>query len=131
LFLTTPNILTIRSRLSYLLYGYPNYFHYMVEHDPRTKQELPVDHINPLTFLEARHILARTGFRIERIEANRLLKQHFVPYRLLKRLMSTRGRSHARRDAAKAEIRQVLFSDTLLFGEILILKARKVVEASA
>jgi 2-polyprenyl-3-methyl-5-hydroxy-6-metoxy-1,4-benzoquinol methylase len=45
LILTTPNILSIRSRLSYLLYGYPNYFHYMVQQDSCSKKERPIDHI--------------------------------------------------------------------------------------
>ena len=62
LLITTPNILTIKSRLSYLLHGYPNYFHYMIEHEPDRQTESPIDHINPVSFLELRHILSRNGF---------------------------------------------------------------------
>ena len=43
LFLTTPNILSLKSRISTLLYGYPNYFSYMVERD-QSGRELAVDH---------------------------------------------------------------------------------------
>jgi SAM-dependent methyltransferase len=126
LIITTPNILTIKSRLSYLLYGYPNYFHYMIERDPDRRHESPIDHINPVGFLELRHILSRNGFQIEAIEANRYLKRHPVFYQLLRFLLFSRGRSHARNDNAKASVRQTLLSSVLLFGEILVLKAQKV-----
>lgn len=50
LYITTPNVLSIRSRLSYLLRGYPNQFHYMIEIDPKTDEEIPIAHINPIGF---------------------------------------------------------------------------------
>jgi SAM-dependent methyltransferase len=126
LILTTPNILTIKSRLSYLLYGYPNYFHYMVERHPDRRDESPVDHINPVSFLELRHILSRSGFHIEAIEANRDWKRHSLFYQLLRLLLVSRGRSGVRDNKAKASVRQTLLSAVLLFGEILVLKAQKV-----
>lgn len=129
LILTTPNILSIRSRLSYLLYGYPNYFHYMIAQDLHTKQELPLDHINPIGFLELRHILARNGFYIEHIAANRLLKRNSLFFALVKRLMQSRGHSHVRDNQAKVAVRDILFSEALLFGEVLIMRARKVFDA--
>jgi SAM-dependent methyltransferase len=125
LIVTTPNVLSIRSRLSYLLHGYPNYFHYMIERDPGTEKERPVDHINPVGFLELRHILVRNGFRVEQICANRLLKAGSVMYRLIRQLLRMRGRAHAQKDPAKTQVRDVLLSDQLLFGEILIVKAVK------
>jgi len=126
LIITTPNILTIKSRLSYLFYGYPNYFHYMIEHDPDRRDESPVDHINPVSFLELRHILSRSGFRIEAIETNRYLKRYSVLYQLMRLLLHSRGRTHVRNDKAKASVRKTLLSAVLLFGEILVLKAQKV-----
>ena len=44
-YITTPNILSIRSRISYLLRGYPKQFHYMVEIDPLTGSEQAIAHI--------------------------------------------------------------------------------------
>ena len=126
LFLTTPNVLSIKSRLSYLFYGYPNYFHYMIEQDEASQAELPIDHINPVTYLELRHVLGRNGFRVERIETNQLLKRRSLLYRVLKALMGSRGRSHARRNSAKAAVRRTLLSEPLLFGENLIIQARKI-----
>lgn len=126
LFLTTPNVLTLRSRLSYLLYGYPNYFHYMIEQRQGSPQESSIDHINPLGFLELRHVLARSGFQIDAIETNRYLKRGSALFQFLRLLLQTRGRSQVRHDPAKASVRQTLLSPVLLFGEILIIKARKV-----
>lgn len=126
LILTTPNILTIKSRLSYLLYGYPNYFHYMIEQHRDHRDESPIDHINPVGFLELRHVLSRNGLQIETIETNRYVKRHSLFYQLLRLLLHSRGQSHVRNDKAKAAVRQALLSPVLLFGEVLVLKARKV-----
>jgi len=124
-FISTPNILSIRSRMSYLLYGYPNYFHYMIALDHQ-KRELPIEHVNPLGFLELRHILSLNGFQIELIDTNRYLKRHSLLYQLLRTLMHIRGRSHTRIDPAKAMVRKYLLSPPLLFGEILVVKSKKV-----
>lgn len=131
LFITTPNVLGIKSRLSYLLYGYPNYFHYMIERRFDGREESSIDHINPVGFLELRYIFSMCGFQIEAIETNRYVKQHSVLSRLLKLLLHSRGRSHVRNNLAKARVRQTLLSPTLLFGEILIVKARKVIHTGA
>ena len=125
LLLTTPNILSLKSRVSTLLYGYPNYFFYMVERD-QWGSELTVDHINPVGFLELRHVLARSGFRFEIIETNRYQKRYSLFYQLLKFLVHTRGRRHCKTDGAKAKVRQILLSPALLFGEILVCKCEKI-----
>ncbi len=125
LFLSTPNVLSLKSRLSYLLYGYPNYFHYMIEIDPNTAKELAIDHINPVGFLELRHILCRSGFRVEFIETNHYQKHWSLFYRLLKLVIATRGRS-AIKEVTKADVRKTLLSDILMFGENLIVKAKKI-----
>lgn len=128
LFMSTPNVLSLKSRLSYLLYGYPNYFYYMIETDPNTGEELSVDHINPIGFLELRYILSHLGFRVESVETNHYQKHRSLPYKLLKLLIATRGRS-AEKDASKAGVRKTLLSDTVLFGENLIVKVIKVCDS--
>lgn len=123
-FLTTPNVLTIKSRLSYLINGYPNYFHYMIEQDQGGK-ERAIDHINPIGFLELRHILARSGFVVDLIEANRYPKQASMLFQVLRLFLNTRGWSKVRANPAKARVRQILLSKPLLFGEVLILRCSK------
>ena len=125
LYITTPNVLSIRSRLAYLLRGYPNQFHYMIELDPKTGQELPIAHINPIGFLELRYILSRWGFRVTTVETNKLTRRNAFLYRLLEFLVRSRGRRAASSHPKIAEIRDMLLSDALLFGDSLIIVAQK------
>ncbi len=126
---TTPNVLSIKSRVSYLLNGYPNYFYFGVTRRPDRDEELPIDHINPVGFLELRHILVRNGFRIEAVETNRSVYRNRLLGQALKFLIRSRWRRRARKNPAESELRATMMSSVLLFGEILIVKARKGVEA--
>ena len=125
LYVSTSNVLSIRSRLSYLLRGYPDQFHSMIEIDPATNRERPIAHINPIGILELRYVLARAGFEVFRIEANRLLHVGSPWYRILRWLIHSRGRRAARGHARVAAVREQLLSDAVLFGEGLIVTAVK------
>jgi SAM-dependent methyltransferase len=125
-YVSTPNILSIRSRLSYLLRGYQNYFHYMIEIDPATGREGQLDHINPIGFLELRYVLSRWGFRIDLILTNRYQKRWSPFYQFFRLLMLTKGRRSAAKHPEVAAVRRTLLSDTVLFGEALILVATKI-----
>lgn len=130
LYVTTPNVLSIRSRLSYLLRGYPDQFHYMVEVDPKTGAEQPIAHINPIGFLELRYVLSRWGFRVDLVQTNRELKKGSWLYQAIRRLLSTKGKRSAATHPSVASVRQALLSDAVLFGEGLILGATKVATAA-
>lgn len=125
LYITTPNVLSIRSRLSYLLRGYPNQFHYMIEIDPKTDEEMPIAHINPIGFLELRYILVRWGLQVARVTTNELVKHKAVLYRIFRLLIRSRGRRAAASHSKIAGIRNTLLSDALLFGDSLIVVAQK------
>ena len=127
-YISTPNVLSIRSRMSYLLRGYPNQFHYMVEVDPRTGSEQPIAHINPVGFLELRYVLSRWGFRVDAPHTNCLVKKHSLLYQLIRVFLLTKGTKAARSHPLVAQVRQMLLSDTMLFGETLIVGATKVVD---
>ena len=126
-YISTPNVLSIRSRLSYLLRGYPEQFHYMVEVDSETGAEQPIAHINPIGFLELRYTLSRWGFRVEPARTNRYLKKASPFYQLLRLLLLTRGKKAAASHPSVSGVRQVLLSDEVLFGEALVIEATKVV----
>lgn len=126
LYLTTPNVLSIRSRLGYLLRGYPNQFHYMIELDPKTNEEIPIAHINPIGFLELRYVLVRWGFRITAVETNEYIRRNGMLYRLLRLLMRSRGKGAAASHQKVADIRNVMLSDAVLFGDSLIVTATKI-----
>lgn len=125
-YVSTPNVLSIRSRLSYLLRGYPDQFHYMVEVDGTTGAERPIAHINPIGFLELRYTLSRWGFRVDRVETNREFKKQSLLYRALRFLLGTKGKRAAASHPSVAAVRQTLLSDVVLYGEGLILAATKV-----
>lgn len=128
LYLSTPNVLSIRSRLSYLLRGYPNQFHYMVEIDSDTGLERPIAHINPIGFLELRYTLSCWGFCVDTVQTNRCVKKRSVVYQILRLLMLTKGRRAAATNPLVSEVRRTLLSDAVLFGEALILGATKVAD---
>jgi len=130
LYITTPNALSFRSRLSYLLRGYPDQFHYMVEVDPKTGAEQPIAHINPIGFLELRYVLSRWGFRVDLVRANRELKKGSWLYRAIRCLLLTKGKRSAATHPSVASVRRALLSDAVLFGEGLILGATKVATAA-
>lgn len=125
LYITTPNVLSIRSRLGYLLRGYPNQFHYMIEIDPKTDREIPIAHINPIGFLELRYVLARWGFHIVGVTTNELIKPKALFYRFLRAVIGSRGKRAAASHPKIAEIRKIILSDTVLFGDSLIVAATR------
>ena len=123
LVVSTPNLVSVKSRLRFLLYGYPSYFDLMVGEEAAGR-ERRVAHLSPISFLELRHALGRAGFAVDRVTTNRYLKRGSLLHRLLAALIRTRGRSHAT-GAERAAVRERLLEEALLFGEILVVKARK------
>jgi glycosyltransferase involved in cell wall biosynthesis/ubiquinone/menaquinone biosynthesis C-methylase UbiE len=123
LVISTPNVTSVKSRLRFLLYGYPSYFDLMVGEEG-AEGEGRVAHLNPISFLELRHALSQAGFAVERVTANRCLKRRSPLYRLLAAFIRTRGRSGLT-GPRPAAVRRHLLGEALLFGEILVLKARK------
>jgi SAM-dependent methyltransferase len=122
---TTPNVLSIKSRMSYLLNGYPNYFFFGVVPGSGSEEELPIDHINPIGYLELRHILARSGFHIEIIDTNRYVHRNRLLTKILKFFIRRRWRRRTRNNPAEVELRTLMLSPSILYGEILLIKARK------
>lgn len=122
LLLSTPNTLSVYSRLRYLLFGWP---------DPWP----PDYHINPIGWIELRRILEKGGFVIEEIFTNRSMLSY--PY-------AHRGRFYLRLIAPiifflvsvvivlvtkiykRHSSISPLLSRELLWGEALIIKAKAV-----
>lgn len=126
LVLTTPNILVFSSRLRFFLTGFFNKFPRPLD---ETRHE-PHDHINPIAYPELRFILRRAGFTIERLTTNRVkakewLGMLFLPllYPLTKLTLSVEQTERTR--AMNREIFRDLMSRAVLFGQALIVVARK------
>ncbi len=124
-YISTPNVLSMSSRLSYLLRGYPDQFQYMIDPDPQSGRDRSLAHINPIGFLELRYVLAIAGFRVDLVETNRLMSKGSVLSRVLRLLMLTRGKRAAASHPQVHAVREWLLSDTVLFGETLIIGAVK------
>jgi SAM-dependent methyltransferase len=126
LVLTTPNIVSLRSRVRFLGSGF---FH----KDPRPLDESerhPLHHIGLGTFPEFRYVLHTSGFRLTvvsytHVKAVSYLYVIFVPWMWLYTLMAFRKEKNPAQQERNREIRRVLFSPSLLFGENLLLVARK------
>ncbi|OGS12093.1 MAG: hypothetical protein A2234_07310 [Elusimicrobia bacterium RIFOXYA2_FULL_58_8] len=126
LLLTTPNILSLRSRVRFFFSGF---FH----KDPSPLNESarhPLHHIGLSTFPEIRYALHTTGFSLAelghtKIKPVSLLYAVYVPWMWLYTLIAFRREKDPLQRRRNTEIRGQLFSRSLLFGENLILMARK------
>jgi len=120
LVITTPNVMALKSRLKFLLYGY---LHFFEDVDPLWSDKKRVtethyqQHINPIFYAEMKFILERYGFKICRIETNKKIKKWKRIHPFLKWLIRHKTREKFPMDPFFA-------SDTALEGEILIFVAK-------
>jgi SAM-dependent methyltransferase len=126
LVLTTPNIVSVRSRVRFRGSGF---FH----HDPRPLREAaphPLHHIGLMTFADLRYALHTSGFRIAHITHTHIkpvsyLYAVLVPWMWIYTLIAFRKETEPRQRQANREIRSALFSRALLFAENVMITARK------
>lgn len=126
LVLTTPNIVSLRSRVRFLGSGF---FH----KDPRPLNESgrdPLHHIGLSTFSDLRYALHTSGFMLTAADCTHVKPVSYA-YAILApwiwlytRLAFRKERDPAQR-ARNREIRRTLSSRALLLGENLLLTARK------
>jgi SAM-dependent methyltransferase len=127
LILTTPNTVSLRSRVRFLGSGF---FH----GDPRPLEEsarYPLHHIGLRTFPELRYALHTSGFRLTAVSHTHIrpisyLYAIFVPWMWLYTRMAFRKEKDLAQRERNRQIRRTLFSSSLLFGENILLVARKV-----
>lgn len=124
LVLSTPNILSLKSRMHCLRLGYPIHFDLMVQREQKVGAEWTVKHLNPISFLELRYLLDEHRFRIIDMEVNKLERKHSLFYRLLEQFVVKKRLEDD--SLNERSVRDTLNSRKLLFGEILIVKAQKV-----
>lgn len=122
LVLSTPNIMSIKSRTRFFFYSYHDFFRFISLSD-EYRHGLPGyehEHINPMTYQELRYALNKAGMSIVDIHTNRFVKPKKLSffYPLVKSFIISKTRSKAPND-------HDLFSNVILEGEILILHAQK------
>jgi len=122
LIITTPNVMSIKSRTRFFLYSYHDFFRFIDIDDSfrHTHPGYTHEHINPMTFMELRYALQKAGFQITGIHTNRFVKpkKWGIVYPLIKSLVIQKTKRRLPED-------KDLVSREILEGEILILHAVK------
>jgi SAM-dependent methyltransferase len=123
---TTPNTASLRSRVRFFGSGFYN-------QDPRPLNEAsrhPLHHISLRTFPELRYALHTSGLVIERVDCTHVkpvsrLYGVFWPWAAAYTTLAFRKEKDAAQRARNRDIRRALLSPPLLFGENLLLVARR------
>ena len=126
LMITTPNTVSLRSRVRFFGSGF---FH----RDPRPMRESsrhPLHHIGLRTMPELRYALHTSGFRLLEVGHTHIKAISYVyallaPWMWLYTLIAFRKEKDPVQRACNREIRRAFFSLSVLFGENLMLVATK------
>jgi len=126
LVLTTPNITALRSRVRFFGSGF-------FGRDARPLNESsrhPLHHIGLATFAELRYELHVTGFRLLRVRHTHIkpisyLYAIYAPWMWLYTRMAFRKEKDPAQEKRNKEILSTLLSPSVLFGECLMLVAKK------
>jgi len=127
LIVTTPNIISLRSRMRFFGSGFYNC-------DPRPLDESarhPMHHIGLHTFPELRYMLRTSGFQLTAVAPTHTKPityaySIFAPWMWLYTLIAFRKEKSAAQRQRNIEIRGTLLSPATLYGENLLLVARKI-----
>lgn len=119
--ISTPNVMTIKSRLRFLFYSYLDFFRYFGPLPLKERHQIrdyDHQHLNPLSYPEIRFILEKYGFQIQRIVTNRNVKKWGMIHPVLKRFIKYKTSRKFPED-------KFLASETLLEGETLICLSKR------
>ena len=127
LIVTTPNIISLRSRMRFFGSGFYNC-------NPRPLEESgrhPLHHIGLRTFHELRYLLHVSGFRLEDVSGTHFKPisyaySIYIPWMWLYTLIAFRKEKFPPQRERNKEIRRTLLSPAILFGENLMLVSRRV-----
>jgi 2-polyprenyl-3-methyl-5-hydroxy-6-metoxy-1,4-benzoquinol methylase len=122
LIISTPNVMTVKSRLRFLFYSYLDFFKYFgpppLDEEKHRIEEHEHQHLNPIFYGEMKFILEKYGFIIEKIETNRFVQKWNIIFPFMKWVIKIKSRKKFPKDP-------FYLSDTILKGEDLIFIAQK------
>jgi len=126
LLITTPNVVSLRSRVRFMASGF---YH----KDPRPLLESrrhPLHHIGLSTFPELRYALHTSGFALTKVRHTHIKPVSYayslyVPWMWLYTRMAFRKEKDKTQRGNNRDILRALFSHSLLFGENLLLIAQR------
>ena len=122
LFVTTPNIMSVDGRVKYLLTGYFPKFRDMVNDREALRQQAYQGHVSPIYFWQLVTFLERYGLRVEQAATDTTTGERRLYKRLLHRILAVLIRQASRHRGFDG---LGVVSDSLLFGDSLIIRARK------
>jgi SAM-dependent methyltransferase len=127
LILTTPNIVNVRSRVRFFGSG----FYHRDSRPLREAAPTPFHHIGLATFADLRYTLHTSGFRLTSVGHTHIkpvsyLYGWLVPWMWCYTRVAFRKEKDTAQRRANREIRSALFSQSVLFGENLLLAANRV-----
>jgi len=126
--ISTPNINALRSRWRWLWTSHHN----KCKSPLNEHKQSYLHHINMMSYQRLRYILHTNGLRIENVEANRskFISKLYAPFAPLSRIITSivykREETDQNQISSNKEILRELHKTSLLFGETMIVKARKV-----
>lgn len=131
LIVTTPNVLNIRSRIRYLLFGFFNMFGPLRLDDDR--HHSTHGHINPVGYFYLAHALSNAGFTDVDVSVDKLQRGSFLAWLLLYlpvRVYSARAKRRERSKYGTLDERNARFVDAMnrrdmLLGRTIIVGCRK------
>ena len=131
LFLSTPNILNLKSRMRFLTEGAFEFFREpILEQIENPNSSIPAIHIIAYRFHELEYLLFKNGFEIEGIFTDLYLPAakalSFLKPLIKMQQSGKRKRSFKKGGIDYRRIHEILLSNELLYGRHLILKARKI-----
>ena len=127
LLLTSPNVLSLRSRARYFLTGCTDYFR-----RPYNEHWLNMGHVNPINPLQLIYVLRKNGFEVEKIISNAVTFESVIlsPFWLLIALFSfVHYRLREKGKTQKVRNKQTLglvLSPPLIFGKTAIYRSTKI-----
>ncbi len=123
LYISTPNTFSVDARIKYLISGYFPRFELLMKNQDKVMNQGPDEaHISPVYFWQLLFFLKQGGVRLDRIDANHIVRKP----RLLERFFENRVAA-----AIRSNIRRRGFpdpgvtSDAMLFGDCIILECGK------
>ena len=120
LIIMTPNVMSINSRVRFLLYSYLEHFRYFGPLPEEAKHRtIGYEHVHltPVSYPQMRHMLEKYGFTIERIEPSRRVKRWPILHSFLKPVI--------RYKTSRRYNDPFYLSNVLLEGEVLVFVAKK------
>lgn len=127
LIISTPNISSLRSRWKWLMTGH----HHKCDHPLDENNPNPLHHIGMVSFTELRYMLHTNGFKIVKVVTNRIKLISWI-YSLIVPMVyfitSYNYMKYGRKEKTigiNREIKRMMFSKEVLFGETLIVKCIK------